>query len=97
MLDHPLEVTAARPQIDLGWIEDGLRKAPRAAKAGESTVPVAIRTSYVEDGETRTDTSIYRVGYGWKAACSAARSSTSKALSLSRRAVKGDPRVILDR
>jgi hypothetical protein len=91
VLDHPMEVAAAEPQIDLGWIEDGLRKAPRSGKAGESTLPVAIVTTYVEDGETRTDTSVYRIGYGWTTGLFGGPKFRLEGLALSRRNVHGKP------
>ena len=91
VLDHPMEVTAAKPQIDLGWIEDGLHKASRSGKSGESTLPVVIITTYVEDGQTLTDTSIYRVGYGWTTGLFGGPKFRLQGIALSRRAVRGDP------
>ena len=66
VLDHPMEVTAAQPQIDRAWIEGGLKSTLAAADApreGEGQLPVGVTTTYLEDGETRTDTAVYRVGY----------------------------------
>ena len=91
VLNHAMEITAAEPQIDLGWIEDGLRRAPRNAKLGETTVPVAIRTVFVEDGETRTDTSIYRIGYRWNTGLFGGPKFRLQGISLSRRGVKDVP------
>ncbi len=96
ILDHAMEVTAAEPQIDLGWIEEGLRKAPRNGKAGESTLRVVIVTTYVEDGDTRTDTSLYRIGYGWTTGLFGGPKFRLQGISLSRRAVKGDPRTLVE-
>lgn len=70
VLDHAMEVTAAQPQIDRAWFEDGLkREVDAAARAsgvkveGEGELPVAVTTTYLEDGDLRTDRSLYRVGY----------------------------------
>ena len=90
-----MEVSAAEPQIDLGWIEEGLRKTPRTSKAGESTVPVAIVTTYVEDGDSRIDTSIYRIGYGWTTGLFGGPKFRLQGIALSRRAVKGDPEALV--
>ena len=72
VLGHPMEVSAAKPQVDLDWIEGGLRsEVARARKAGadangQATLPVGVLATYVQDGEMRTDQSIYRLGYAWR-------------------------------
>lgn len=92
VLDHAMEVDAAAPRIELGWIEDGLRRlCEGGAKSGEGTVPVAIRTTYVEDGDTRTDTSIYRVGYRWSPRLFGGPKIVLQGIELSRRGIKADP------
>ena len=91
VLDHAMEVSAAEPQIDLGWLENGLRKSPRTGKSGESSLPAVIVTTYVEDGETRTDTSLYRIGYGWTTGLLGGPKFHLQGIALSRRAVRGDP------
>lgn len=65
------EIGAGRPQIDRDWIEDGLlREHERRADAGErlsdgeQRLPVGIVTTFIDEGETRTDAAVYRVGYG---------------------------------
>jgi hypothetical protein len=70
VLDHAREIGAGRPQIDLVWFEGGLRGALKTARKagapypkGEAMLPVGIVTTYIEAGETRTDQSVYRVGY----------------------------------
>ena len=64
------EIGAGQPQIDRAWIEDGLkREAKRLREAGgepprgEARVPVAVVSTYTQDGEDRTDRRLYRVGY----------------------------------
>lgn len=70
VLDHGKEIASGRLEIDRVWFEDGLESALKAARKsgaalpkGEATLPVAVITTYVENGETRTDQSLYRVGY----------------------------------
>lgn len=66
VLDHEMEVSAAEPQIDRGWIADGLVHALKAGghrAEGEGALPVGIETQYIEDGQVRTDRSLYEIGY----------------------------------
>ena len=99
VLDHAMEVAAAEPRIELGWIEDGLRKLPstESEKSGENTVPVAIRTTFVEDGDTRTDTSLYRLGYRWTPRLFGGPKIVLQGIELSRRGIKGDPKAAVER
>ena len=91
VLDHPMEVTAAQPQIDLGWIEDGLKKSRGLSGDGEATVPVAIATTFVDDGETRNDISLYRLGYAWrKGGLFGGVKLRLQGLALARRTLSGD-------
>ena len=70
VLGHAMEVDGEPPQVDVAWVNDGLRAEIRvAAKArgvkwdGYGRLPVGVITTYVEDGETRTDRSLYVVDY----------------------------------
>ena len=70
VLDHAMEVSAAEPQIQADWVIAGLRRElERTAKArggkplGSGRLPVGVVTTYVEDGETRTDRTLYAVGF----------------------------------
>lgn len=70
VLAHPMQVDAAPPQVQVAWVQDGLRGELRAAAEarhlkldGYGRLPVGVVTTYVEDGETRTDRSVYLVGY----------------------------------
>jgi len=95
ILNHEMEVSAAQPQIDAAWIAAGLRKSLDAAHvkdAGEARLPVGVITTYVEDGDTRTDSSIYLVGYAYHPKFLAGMKITLQGLSLDRRGVKGDLR-----
>ena len=99
VLGHAMEVAAARPQIDLDWIAGGLRtrladerKAGQAGADGEGELPVGVFTTYVEDGEVRTDQSLYRLGYSWRARLLGGPRLALQGLSLQRRSVPGDLR-----
>lgn len=52
--------TTGNPRIEASWVEDRLR---RAAKTDDHRLPVVIETSFIEDGETRTDRALYLVGF----------------------------------
>ncbi|MBA3810593.1 MAG: hypothetical protein H0X27_02905 [Caulobacteraceae bacterium] len=100
VLDHAMEVTAARPQIDVDWIAAGLAHALDAAHAkgdGEATAPVGIVTTYVEDGETRVDRSLYQIGYAYRSRFLMGRQVALQGISLVQRGVSGDPRSAVDR
>ncbi len=100
VLDHAMEVSAARPQIDLAWIEGGLGHALEVAHAkgdGEAGVPVAIVTTFVEDGDTRTDRSLYRIGYAWRGRLLLGRRLVLQGIALEHRGVSGDLAALADR
>ena len=70
VLGHPMQVDAAPPQVQVAWVEEGLRPQLRAAAEtrhlkldGYGRLPVGVVTTYVEDGDTRTDRSLYMIGY----------------------------------
>ena len=95
----PREISAARPRIEVAWITDGVRKALGAAHvkgAGEGMIPVAIETTYVEEGDERTDVSLYRVGYSWKPRLLGGEQIRLQGLALVRRNVTGDSRKVVD-
>ncbi|CAN5293844.1 hypothetical protein BH09PSE2_BH09PSE2_24860 [soil metagenome] len=100
VLGHAMEVSAARPQIALGWFEGGLKTALDplpGLKTGEGVLPVGVVTRYVEDGEAREDRSLYRVGYAVrKAGLFGGRKITLLGLSLHRRGVAGDLQAAVD-
>src|SRR5437764_7978751 len=88
-----LEITAERPRIQLDWLALGLKHALEAGHArssGEARVPVAIETTYVEDGDTRSDVSLYVVGFSWKHEFLAGRQIRLTGIALSRRGLGGD-------
>ena len=105
VLDHPMEVTAAQPQIDRAWIAAGLKGALQAAAkargeklaGGEGALPVEIRTSYIEDGEARSDASLYRLGYRLTSGgLFGGRTLILQGVSLVRHTAGGDPQKAVD-
>lgn len=59
--------TTGNPRIEAGWIDAGLAKAEKARGRGGKDVkgrlPVGVVTVYIEDGRTKTDRSLYLLGY----------------------------------
>ena len=102
VLDHAMEVSAAKPQIDLDWIAAGLRgEVALARKAGagadgEASIPVGVITTYVQDGDLCTDQSIYRLGYAWRARLLGGTRLALQGVSLVRRGVQGDLRTAVE-
>jgi len=79
--------TTGNPRIEAGWIEDRLR---HVAKAEDNRLPVAIETSFIEDGETRTDRAVYFIGYSLHGRLVGGPKLEFEGLSLARRGVTGD-------
>jgi hypothetical protein len=103
VLSRAREIQAGRPQIDLAWFDDGLKHALKAARKaghslpkGEAELPVAIVTTYVEDGEMRTDRSLYRLGYNAKGGLLGAVKLHLLGVSLVRRGVGEDVQAAVD-
>lgn len=103
VLDHAKEIGAGRLQIDLVWFDHGLARALKAARKagadlprGEAALPVGIVTTYVENGETRTDRSLYRVGYTAESGLIGAVKLRLIGASLIRRGVSGDVQAQVD-
>ncbi len=95
-----MSLAAARPRIESEWVAAGLERALGAAHAkanGEGTMPVAIVTTYVEDGDMHVDRSLYDVGYAWQSHFLTGRRITLQGLSLIQRGIGGDPRSPVDR
>lgn len=103
VLDHGKEITSGRLEIDRVWFMDGLTSAVKAARKsgaglpkGEATLPVAVITTYVENGETRTDQSLYRVGYAAKPGLFGTMELKLLGATLLRRSVAGDMQAAVD-
>jgi hypothetical protein len=100
VLSHAVDLTAAAPRIDASWIASGLNKALDAAharKAGEARVPVAVITTYLQDGEVRQDRSVYLIGYAWRGHFLGGREIVLQGLALQSRAASGDLQAVVDR
>ncbi len=84
--------------IEAGWFADGLKKALHgtADGGGERSLPVAITTSYVEDGEVRTDTALYQVGFTVHPRMLQSAEVRIEGLALSRRGLTGNPQAAAD-
>jgi hypothetical protein len=103
ILDHAMEIDAGRPQIDLAWFEKGLHDQLKAAKKagadlpdGDAMLPVGVETTFIEDGETRTDRSVYRIGYGRTSGFLGAMKFHLVGVSLVQRNVAGDLKKTVD-
>jgi hypothetical protein len=79
--------TTGNPRIEARWIEGKLR---RAAKPADHRLPVAIETSYIEDGQQRTDRSVYLVGFSLHGRLVGGPRVELEGMSLARRGVTGD-------
>lgn len=89
--------TTGNPRIDGRWLEDGLRKADRKPEAGgERRVPVGVATTYVQDGELKTDRSLYAVAYSFKGRFLRGSAVQLEGVSLLRRGVAGDLQAAVD-
>lgn len=70
-LTFPLEIrgdavqTTGNPRIEAGWFDGGLAKAlhRRGDRRRQGRVPVGVVTVFIEDGQTKTDRSLYLIGY----------------------------------
>jgi len=62
----PVQVTG-NARIEAGWFAHGLNKARERAhlkpEAGDARLPVGVVTTYLSDGDTRTDRALYDIGY----------------------------------
>jgi hypothetical protein len=78
--------------VDAGWFAEGLKKALKGAadNAGERDLPVGVSTVFVEDGDTRTDNSLYQVGFSIHSRMLQAAVVDLEGIALSRRGVAGD-------
>jgi hypothetical protein len=79
--------TTGNPRIEPRWIEDKLR---RVAKPMDHRAPVAIETNFIEDGQPRTDRSIYMIGFSLHGRLVGGPKVEFEGLSLSQRGVTGD-------
>lgn len=80
--------TTGNPRLEVGWIENGLRK--KAGKAKTGRVPVGVLTVFLEDGQTKTDRAVYQLGYSIHSRTLRADKVELEGLSVARREVSGD-------
>ena len=80
--------TTGNPRLEVGWIENGLRKT--AGKARTGRVPVGVATVFIQDGVTKTDRAVYHLGYSIHPRTLRADRVELEGLSLARRGVSGD-------
>lgn len=85
--------TTGNPRIEADWIA---RVAKADGKAKSGRVAVGVLTVFIEDGQTKTDRSVYYVGYSREARVLRADKVTLEGLSLARRGVAGDLRKAAD-
>ncbi len=93
----PVETTG-NPRIEAGWLEGGLDKArsARKTKAEHGRLPVGVTTVFLEDGQTRTDTAIYLLGYSAHPRVLRSDKLELEGLSLMRRGVGEDLQKAVD-
>jgi hypothetical protein len=80
--------TTGNPRLEVGWITGGLTK--HASKQRTGRVPVGVLTVFIEDGVTKTDRSIYYLGYSLHPRTLRADKMGLEGLSLAQRDVAGD-------
>ena len=84
--------TTGNPRLEVGWVEDGLRKT----KTKTGRVPVGVLTVFIEDGLTKTDRAVYQVGYSLHPRTLRKDEVDLDGLSLARRGVTGDLQATAD-
>jgi len=90
--------TTGNPRIEAGWLEGGLERSlkARGVKADHGRVPVGVSSSYLDDGEPRTERSIYLVGYILHPRTFRSAKVELEGLSLLRRGVGEDLQTAVD-
>lgn len=88
----PSVETTGNPRLEVGWVEDGLRKA----RTKEGRLPVGVLTVFIEDGQTKTDRAVYQLGYSLHGRTLRKDKVELDGLSLARRGVTGDLQAAAD-
>lgn len=86
--------TTGNPRIEADWVADGVRKL--GGKAASGRIPVAMLTTFIEDGQTRSDRAVYLMGYRLHPRLLGGPRVELEGLSLSWRDVQGDPQTAAD-
>lgn len=84
--------TTGAARIEGDWIDRGLRTlaGPHGATNGDLKAPVGVSTTYLVDGDTRVDQSIYDIGYRLQPRFLRSDRVVLEGLSVVRRGVPGD-------
>lgn len=99
LLDRPVDIAASQPRIQTDWIAGGLKRVlddRHAPPTGEARAPVVVETTYVEDGDTRTDVSLYQIGFAWKRAFLARRQIRLTGIAFLKRMLTGESTATLE-
>jgi hypothetical protein len=90
--------TTGNPRLEAGWIEDGVTKAEhaRGGKGRKGRLPVAIVTTFIEDGQTKTDSALYQLGYSAHPRVLRSDKVELEGLSLIRHGAGGDAQAAVD-
>jgi hypothetical protein len=86
--------TTGNPRIEADWVADGVRRL--GGKKDSGRIPVALLTTFIEDGQTRSDRSVYMMGYRLRPRLLGGPRVELEGLSLTRRDVQGDPQTAAD-
>ncbi len=78
--------TTGNPRIEAGWFEGGLDKALKAHgdKRRSGRLPVGVVTTFIEDGQSKTDQAVYLLGYSLHPRMLRSDKAEMEGLSLSR-------------
>jgi len=90
--------TTGNPRIEAGWFDGGLNRAARHRpdQPRQGRVPVGIVTVFIEDGQTKTDRSLYMLGYSSHPRMLRSDRIELEGLSLNRRGVGQDVQAAVD-
>jgi hypothetical protein len=57
--------TTGEGRLDVAWFAGGLKRALHGADddGAEHELPVIVQTAFVQDGETRSDQALYKIGF----------------------------------
>jgi hypothetical protein len=95
---HDAVETTGNPRIETGWFEGDLDRALKARndKRHQGRLPVGVATSFIEDGQPKTDQAIYWIGYSTHSRVLRSDKVEMEGLSLARRGVPGDLQAAVD-
>jgi len=95
---HDAVETTGNPRIEADWFEGDLDHALKARgdKRHQGRLPVGVATSFIEDGQAKTDQAIYWIGYSTHPRVLRSDKVEMEGLSLARRGVIGDLQAAVD-